>query len=403
VLRKRNFVALAALRLSSDHPVRETPCVLDTGAEPSVAREDVLPSGWQQRALRAPRSTHVCDASGQLLKVRAQVGLSVFVDGAAMPFQLLVVKTLSVHVILGMDSQKEHVKAIYLGCETVSWNHGGFTKAENAWDGKKKEPSPVKGNPTRRDGGTIYLRQGVTVALYTIKAVSVVCGTAGQSRLLERPEKLAERGLRLHNALSNLKPQREFILLLTIITDRPVKLPKSYAIGLAEPYAGPTYDIQEDDFPADVGADPLCVAGPTEEQPRMEAPLAPAEAQGLKTSGPLQDRAQPDQEPTEVEPCPRVAYELIPPDLHPAVRQLMDRYKNRWSGQLGRTDVTPHRIALHPGTWPIRSQPYRTGFHHRRLPAEQVAKKLKMGVIEPSQSEWLSRTCPLGSAWTTAA
>jgi len=74
----------------------------------------------------------VCDASGQLLKVKSQVGFSVFVDGASMPFQFLVVKALSVPVILGMDFQKKHVKAIYPGCETVASNHGGPTRAENA-------------------------------------------------------------------------------------------------------------------------------------------------------------------------------------------------------------------------------------------------------------------------------
>jgi len=100
----------------------------------------------------------VWDASGQLLKVKAQVGFSVFVDGVSMPFTFLVVKSLSVPVILGMDFQREHVKAIYPGCETVSWNHGSFTKAENAWDGKKKEANPVKGNPTLRDEGAIYRR-----------------------------------------------------------------------------------------------------------------------------------------------------------------------------------------------------------------------------------------------------
>jgi len=246
--------------------VREISCVLDAGAGRSVLRKDVLPSDWQKRALRAPRSTHVCDASGQLLKFRAQVRLFVFVDGAAMPFQFFVVKALSVPVILGMAFQKEHVKATYPGCETVFWNHGGFTKVENAWDGNKKEPKPVKGNPTRRDVGTICLRQGVTVAPYTIQEVSVVCGTAGQCRLLERPEKLAEKGLRLHNALANLKTRREFILHLTNISDKPVNLPKGYAIGLAEPYAGPTYDITEDDVPAEVGADSLCVAGKTQDK-----------------------------------------------------------------------------------------------------------------------------------------
>ena len=177
-MRKRNFVVSAALRLLSDHPVYKTRCVLDTGAGPSVVREDVLPPGWKQQARRAPRSTHVCDVSGQLLKFKSQVGLSVFVECASMPFQFLVVKSLSVPVILGMDFQKEHVKAIYPSCETVAWNHGGLTRVENAWDGKKKEPNPVKGNPTRRDKGAICLRQGVTVAPRTVQAVSVVCGTA---------------------------------------------------------------------------------------------------------------------------------------------------------------------------------------------------------------------------------
>jgi len=123
--------------------------VLDTGAGPSVVREEFLPPGWKQQARRAPRSTQVCDASGNLLKVKSQVRLSVFVDGASMPFQFLVFEALWVPVSLGMDFQMEHVKAINPACETVAWNHGGLTRAENAWDGKRKEPNPVKGNPTR--------------------------------------------------------------------------------------------------------------------------------------------------------------------------------------------------------------------------------------------------------------
>ena len=371
----------AALLLSSDHPLHQTPCVLDTGAGPSVVREDVLPPGWKQQARRAPRSTHVCDASGQLLKVKSQVGLSVFVEGASMPFQFLVVKSLSVPVILGMDFQKEHVKAIYPGCETVAWNHGGLTRAENAWDGKKKEPNPVKGNPTRRDKGAIYLRQGVTVAPRTVQAVSVVCGTAGLCRLVERPEVLAEKGLRLHNALAILKPRRELILHLTNISDRPVNLPKNYAIGLAEPYVGPTYEITEEDQPADVGKDPLCTAGQTEDHPPKEVPSVPVEAQAPKPKGPPQDLVPPDQEPSEPSPSPRVAYELIPPDLHPAVHRMMDRYPAVWSGRLGQTVVTPCRIALHPGARPIRPQPYRTVEHGSENSNGRVLTRLSIGTL----------------------
>jgi len=142
------------------------------------------------------------------------------------------------------------------------------------------------------------------VAHRTVHAVSVVCGTAGLCRLVERPEVLAQKGLRLHNSLAILKPRRELILHLTNISERPVN-----------------------DQPADVGTDPLCKAGPTEDHPPEEAPSVPVEAQAPKTKRPPQNRVPPDQEPSEPSPSPRVAYELIPPDLHPAVHQLMDRYQ----------------------------------------------------------------------------
>jgi len=69
-----------------------------------------------------------------------------------MPLQFFVVKVLSVPVILVKDFQKQHVKTFYPCCETVAWNHGGLTKAENLWGGKKKELNPVKGNPDRLCG-----------------------------------------------------------------------------------------------------------------------------------------------------------------------------------------------------------------------------------------------------------
>jgi len=168
--------------------------------------------------------------------------------------------------------------------------------------------------------------------------------------------------------------------------------------------------ITEDDQPADVEADPLCTAGPMEHHPPAEAPSVPVDAQAPKTNGPPQDRVPPDQEPPEPSPSPFVAYELIPPDFHPAVHPLIDRYKGLGSGRLGQIDVTPHRIALHPVTRPMWSQRSLTGFHHRRFLADQVAKKLQMRVIVPSRSEW---SFPVviaprpdgsqGSAWTIAA
>jgi len=52
-------------------------------------------------ASRAPPRTQVSDASGQLLEVNAEVSLTIYVGGAAMEYEFLVVKALSVPLILG--------------------------------------------------------------------------------------------------------------------------------------------------------------------------------------------------------------------------------------------------------------------------------------------------------------
>lgn len=87
-------------------------------------------------------------------------------------------------------------------------------------------------------------------------------------------------------------------------------------------------------------------------------------------------------------PMPKVAYHLIPADLHRAVRDLVPRLKGLWDGQLGHMDITPHGITLGPGTKPVRSQLYWTGLHNRKLTVHQVAKKLKLEVIKQLQVEW---------------
>jgi len=66
------------------------------------------------------------------MKVKAQVGLWVFGEGASMSIQVLVVKALSVTVILGMKFQKKHVKAIYPATVTYEWNRGGLKRADIA-------------------------------------------------------------------------------------------------------------------------------------------------------------------------------------------------------------------------------------------------------------------------------
>jgi len=112
LLRKQNFENSASYKLAPwQAPVR-TRAVVDTGAGPSVIRADMLSEGWTEFAWRAPPRTQVSDASGQLLKVNAEVSLTIYVGGAAMVYEFLVVKAFSVPLILGWDFQRNYVDTV---------------------------------------------------------------------------------------------------------------------------------------------------------------------------------------------------------------------------------------------------------------------------------------------------
>jgi len=95
LLRKENFEISASYQLAPWQTPVPTRAVVDTGAGPSVIRADMLPEGWTEYASRAPPRTQVSDASGQLLKVNAEVSLTIYVGGAAMEYEFLVFKALS--------------------------------------------------------------------------------------------------------------------------------------------------------------------------------------------------------------------------------------------------------------------------------------------------------------------
>jgi len=58
------------------------------------------------------------------------------------------------------------------------------------------------------------------------------------------------------------------------------------------------------------------------------------------------------------------------------------------AGELGRVDVTPHRIEVTPGARPPRAQTYRESHASRDIIAKEVQRQRDLGVIEPSSAEW---------------
>jgi len=59
-------------------------------------------------------------------------------------------------------------------------------------------------------------------------------------------------------------------------------------------------------------------------------------------------------------------------------------------GTLRTIYATEHAIVTSTDAVPIRAQPYRTGPFKRQIIADQINKRLKLKVIEPSHSAWAS-------------
>jgi len=70
------------------------------------------------------------------------------------------------------------------------------------------------------------------------------------------------------------------------------------------------------------------------------------------------------------------------------VEDVLKEYKGLWAGQLGKVDVTSHRIEETLGARPWRSQPYRESHSLREGIAKKVQRQRDLGVIQPWSAEW---------------
>jgi len=102
----------------------------------------MLHEGWTEYSSRAPPRTQKSDAAGQLLKVNADVSLTIYVGGTAMEYDFLVVTSLSVPLILGWDFQRNYVDTISPKTQTIEWDDGTSTVAVRSWTGNTRPAPP---------------------------------------------------------------------------------------------------------------------------------------------------------------------------------------------------------------------------------------------------------------------
>jgi len=352
----------------------------------------MLPEGWTEYASRAPPRTQVSDASGQLLKVNAEVSLTIYVGGAAMEYEFLVVKALSVPLIFGWDFQRNYVDTISPKTQTIKSDDGTSTVATRSWTGNTRPAPPRRGNKPKAQAGAIRLRriapaflagairlrQGITAGPRCIQAVQVCCNVEGVHLVRELPVRMSRRKVLLHKAVAEFSPNTPRSLYLTNIGDVPVHLTKGYVIGTATTYNGPLPVVKEEEEPGAVltmGADPR-------DKPDEEVKTGRQAEEGI-------DEGQlPPHPPDKTWPKPEVHWEGVPGTLRGAVDDLLEEYKALWAGQLGKVDVTPHRIEVTPGARPRRAQPYRASHASMDIIAKEVQRQRDLGVIEPSSAEW---------------
>jgi len=179
-------------------------------------------------------------------------------------------------------------------------------------------------------------------------------------------------------AIAELSPDTPRSLYLTNIGDAPVHLTKGSDVGTATAYNGPLHVVADEGGPGAV----LTVGMDTASRTDEEVETSRRAEKGV-------DEAQPAPHPPDkTYPGPDVYWEGVPDALRGDVDDLLEEYRTLWAGQLGKVDVTPHRIEVTSGARPRRAQPYRASHASREVIARDVQRQRDLGVIEPSSAEW---------------
>jgi len=211
-----------------------------------------------------------------------------------------------------------------------------------------------------------------------IQTVQVCCSVKGVYLVRERPVRMSGRKVLLHNAIVEFSPDTPGSLYLTNIGDAPVHLTKGYVVRTATAYNGPFHVVVDEEEPGAVLTIGMDTPGKSDE----EAETNRRAEEGI-------DEGHPPPYPTDkTYPKPEVHWEGVLDALRGDVDDLLEEYRALWAGQLGKIDVTPHRIEGTSGARPQRAQPYLASFASREVIAKEVHRKRDLGVIEPSSAEW---------------
>ena len=312
---------------------RRMEAVLDTGAGVNLIRKEEVPKGIAMKKLSSAPLFR--DANNNMVKVTGLVFLNVsFNSGQSLSTRFLVVETLSVPLLLGVEFIQEHVKSIQIKQRTVTMMDGNDVPLV---------PS-VRRKLEDRDGAPVWIDEAYVVPPMSEVVVEVSTSLAGL--VVVSPE-LSRKLRRAHLYVSNS-------LVVVDATRMKAKLKI-----------------------ANFSKKKSRILSPGQIVGRCRRPheILSIDSTELKTESEKQSDWQNN-----------IDLDHLSEKQKEEVLNMLDRYKEMWSGKLGVLKGTTHRIPTTGG--PVFQAAYRAGPQARQRERDEVERMLEMKVIEPSSAEW---------------
>ena len=313
VLRKDKFKVNTTLSFRDQDPA-SLAAVVDTGAEPSVVSENLLPPGRRAHAWRAPTRTRIVDASRKALKALARVPLTLHVHDQLTYFPFNVVKRHLVPIITGRDFQRQYTKAILPQDGKIEWSTGAVSDILGyhlgARGGQYQAPAMPRVNPSELTlVGAPVLPQGAQTE------VQVVARSTGRCHIESRAEQLAKNELHLaHGQHKKVHRHEHFSVLLVNLGRKTKMFAKGTRVGVAEPYTGEVRHLSHGAL--QVVQQELAARQELDTQATMATAEGPPEPPVFPPPK--------DPETTETN------WAGVPKDLHSKVHGLLDQFKGNW-------------------------------------------------------------------------
>lgn len=348
-----------------DRSMTSVKAVMDSGAGSNFIRKEILPKVVLDRVKQLPERMDIRDASNRRVHILGKVRLRVRLGSRAEWVHLHVVQNLGTDVILGCEYLDKHVESIRPRKRLVTLYDGTTVPILRGQNPSKffktmiPEPEADVARATRKqDKVRVQTHVSLKPGSQTwVEAVTTVSGTIWMEpnmKLYTIHECLAS------NRVADVEAGKVFRILVANFEERTKQLAKGQVIATAT--ANPTNLVETTISHAELLG---LVDDKTAQMYRKYNKSARDEAvineylRDLRNS-----HVGEDETPVTADD---IDLSGVDETYHKRIRTMLRKHESMWSGQLGKIQVTEHRIELKPGAKPHKAQPKRSGLKEREL------------------------------------